>query len=154
MRNPYKPVNPDQRIRDLRKAFKGIQKGEPGAERVPELAEFVRMAHDERMINMVMHAANLCLDEDPDAPAALIAVYTSDERPADRLHSYSDLHDLGGWIGRPDFKETAVERARSEAPAWVAAADPSEQRIRLRDLESWFGREFADDVRDEVERGK
>jgi hypothetical protein len=156
VRARYKPVTPDQRIRDLRKEFGGFDKEEPGPDRAARLAVFARAAHDERQLNMAMHAAQLCLADDPDAPALLVDAYRTD--PSDdtvddeeRLRSYVDLADLARYVDRPDVVDLAKGMLRDEARAWVAAGDDQERRHRLRTLASMVDRAFADDLRDEVE---
>lgn len=151
----YKPVDPAKQLRDLRKEFKHIQQdkleSEPGPERAAELAGFIKRSHDMRQLNFVMHAAPLCLEHDAEPPQALVLAYTEDvDDDEDRLRAYAELADLGRWIGNDDLERIAAERSRDEAPAWVIAAEGSEQRRRLRDLGSMFSREFADDVRDAI----
>jgi hypothetical protein len=150
----YKPVTPDQRLRDLSKEFRGFEREEPGPERAQRLAVFVRAAHYERQLNMAMHAASLCLEDDPDDPSLLIEAYLgADEDPEDRLRAISDLKDLARYIGRADLGEVADERLRTTARAWVEDATEVERRHRLRTLTSLVSREFADDLRDELDRG-
>ncbi len=152
VRSRFKPVTPDQRLRDLRKEFKGFDKEEPGPDRAARLAVFARAAHHERQLNMAMHAAQLCLDEDPDDPALLIDAYRApDADPEDRLRSYSDLQDLARYVERPDVTERATTMLADEARAWVAAGDDQERRHRLRTLSSLVSRAFADDLRDELQ---
>lgn len=152
VRARYKPVTPDQRLRDLRKEFKGFDKEEPGPERAARLAAFARAAHDERQLNMAMHAAQLCLDEDPDAPELLVAAYrTGPTDTEERLRSYADLKDLARYVDRPDVVTLAEEMITDEARAWVADGDEQEQRHRLRTLTSVVDRAFADGLRDELE---
>jgi hypothetical protein len=156
VRARYKPVTPDQRIRDLRKEFGGFDKEEPGPERAARLAAFARAAHDERQLNMAMHAAQLCLADDPDAPALLVDAYRADPEDAtvddeERLRSYVDLADLARYIDRSDIVDLAKQELRDEARTWVAAGDDQERRHRLRTLASMVDRAFADDLRDEVE---
>jgi hypothetical protein len=147
----YKPVTPDQRVRDLRKEFKGFEKEEAGPERAARLAAFARAAHHERQLNMAMHAAQLCLDEDPDAPALLVDAYRAPEVDVEeRLRSYSDLKDLARYVDRPDVVTLAEELLATDARAWVAAGDDQEQRHRLRTLTSLVSRAFADELRDEL----
>lgn len=151
-----KPVTPDQRIRDLRKEFGGFDKEDPGPERAARLAAFARAAHDERQLNMAMHAAQLCLADDPDEPALLVDAYRADPEDAtvddeERLRSYVDLADLARYIDRSDIVDLAKQELRDEARAWVAAGDDQERRHRLRTLASMVDRAFADDLRDEVE---
>ncbi|MEX1177536.1 MAG: hypothetical protein WEB09_03655 [Nitriliruptor sp.] len=152
VRARFKPVTPDQRLRDLRKEFKGFEREDPGPERAARLAVFARSAHDDRQLNMAMHAAQLCLEDDPDAPDLLVDAYsssgTSDE---ERLRSYTDLVDLARYIDRPDVAELAERSLHGEARAWVAGGDEQERRHRLRTLASMISRGFADDVRDELE---
>jgi hypothetical protein len=148
----YKPVTPDQRQRELTKEFKGFEREEPGPERAQRLATFVRAAHQERQLNMAMHAAGLCLEDDPDDPSLLIEAYLSADEPTeDRLRAISDLQDLARYIGRPDLGEVAEERLVSTARDWVADATDVERRHRLRTLTSLVSREFADDLRDELD---
>lgn len=150
-RTRYKPVTPDQRVRDLRKEFKGFDKEEPGPERAARLAAFTRAAHHERQLNMAMHAAALCLEEDPDAPALLVDAYRAEDADVEeRLRSYGDLQDLARYVDRPDVGDIAEELLATEARAWVAAGDEQEQRHRLRTLTSLVSRAFADDLRDDI----
>jgi hypothetical protein len=156
VRARYKPVTPDQRIRDLRKEFGGFDKEEPGPDRAARLAVFARAAHDERQLNMAMHAARLCLEDDPDAPALLVDAYRVDAEDTtvddeERLRSYVDLADLARYVDRPDVVDLAEGMLREGARAWVAAGDDQERRHRLRTLASMVDRAFADDLRDEVE---
>lgn len=156
MRPRYKPVNPDKVIRDLRKEFKALNKKlEPGPERAARAAEFAREAHGERQLNMVMHAANMCLEDDPDAPKMLIEAYAPEEvtDPEERLRAFIDLKDLARYIDNDDIRAYAQQHIDEEAPAWVADGDEAERRHRLRVLTSMFGREFADAIRDELEFG-
>ena len=150
-RTRYKPVTPDQRLRDLRKEFKGFDKEEPGPERAARLASFARAAHHERQLNMAMHAAALCLEEDPAAPELLVDAYRAEQADVeDRLRSYTDLQDLARYVDRPDVASIAEELLAAEAREWVAAGDEQEQRHRLRTLTSLVNRAFADELRDEI----
>ncbi len=151
VRSRYKPVSPDQKIRDLRKEFRGFDGEEPGPDRAGRLAAFARAAHDERQLNMAMHAAKLCLEDDPDDPALLLEVYAGAPQVEDRLRSLSDLIDLARYIERPDVAEQAESRLREAARDWLAEAGDGERRHRLRTLGSLGGRAFADDLRDELE---
>ncbi len=146
-----RPVTPDQRIRDLRKEFRGFDKEEAGPDRAERLAAFTRAAHLERQLNMAMHTAELCLSDDPDAPELLVAAYAADEGDEEaRLASLSDLTDLGRYIGREDVAGTAAELLREGARAWVAAADEGERRYRLRTVQSLTSVEVADGIRDHL----
>jgi hypothetical protein len=148
----YKPVTPDQRLRDLSKEFKGFEREEPGPERATRLAAFVRAAHQERQLNMAMHAAQLCLEEDPDDPSLLISAYLdAEEDPEERLRAISDLKDLARYVGRADVGAVADERMLSTARSWLEEANDVERRHRLRTLTSMVSREFADDLRDELD---
>lgn len=154
MRARYKPVNPDKIIRDLRQDFKRLtKKEEPGPERAAELATFARRAHRERQLNMVMHIAQLCLEDDPDAPSLLIGAYEldEDEDPEDRLRAMIDLRDVGRYVDVEEIRVYAQERIEELAPTWVEAGDEAERRHRLRTLASMFDREFADGIRDQLE---
>lgn len=153
VRPRYKPVTPDQRIRELRKEFKHLEnKVEPGPERAEQLAAFTRAAHDERQLNMAMHTAALCMEEDPEAPALLIAAYLPDDldEPEERLRALVDLQDLARYVDVAELRGFAEERIAEEARAWVKAGSDAEQRHRLRTLGSMIGQPFADGVRDEL----
>lgn len=146
MRNRYKPVNPDKIIRDLRKEFKKIQKGDPEFTSPEQLADFTKRAHDLRMINKAMHVAKLCLDADPDRGQDLIrdaylAEANSDE---DRLRTFASLVDLGRWLENDRMVDRAQGDARELAPGWIGEVNGSERRTRMRDLASMFGDDFAD----------
>jgi hypothetical protein len=154
VRARYKPVTPDQRLRELRKEFTGFEREDPGPDRAARLAVFARAAHDERQLNMAMHAAQLCLDDDPDAPELLVDAYRLDgDDTEEQLRSYGDLADLARYIDRPDIVELAQAEQAEQARAWVAAGDDQERRHRLRTLASMVGRAFADDLRDELGTG-
>ena len=146
-----RPVTPDQRLRDLRKEFRGFEDEEPGPERAARLAVFTRAAHRDRHLNMAMHTAALCLDEDPDAPSLLIDAYTQDDDPETRLDALGDLRDLGRYLHRDDVVTVADEMLRRTAEAWVAAADPGERRYRLRTVQSLTSRQVADEIRDALD---
>ncbi|MEX0835169.1 MAG: hypothetical protein WD010_03690 [Nitriliruptor sp.] len=151
VRARFKPVTPDQRLRDLRKEFKGFEKEEPGPDRAARLAVFARAAHDDRQLNMAMHTAQLCLDEDPDPPALLVDAYrTSSATDEDRLRSYTDLQDLARYIDRPDLGDLAERSLHDEARDWVLTGGDQERRHRLRTLSSMISRRFADGLRDEL----
>lgn len=144
-----KPVTPDQRIRDLRKEFRGFEREEPGPDRAARLADFTRTAHDARQLNMAMQSAVRCLEDDPDAPALLVGVYAeADETLEERLYALADLRDLARYIDRPDIATTAAELQHACARSWVADGDDSERRYRLRTVQSAISREVADDIRD------
>ena len=150
----YKPVDPARVIRDLRKEFKRLQtKEEPGPERAELLAAFTRAAHEERQLNMAMHTASLCLEEDPDAPALLIAAYLPPDLddPEERLRTLVDLRDLARYVDDEDLRAFVTERIDEEARTWARAATDQERKHRLRTLTSMFGRDFADQIRDELE---
>lgn len=154
----YKPVTPDQRIRDLRKEFRSFQRGgdeEAGPELARRLAAFTRAAHDERQLNMAMHTAQLCLEEDPDAPAMLIEAYVDEDLadPEERLRALIDLRDLGRYVEREDVTSYADGHIHSEAEGWVREGDEAAQRHRLRILTSMFDRSFADGIRDRIQFG-
>jgi hypothetical protein len=152
VRSRFKPVTPDQRIRDLRKEFKGFEKEEPGADRAARLAAFTRAAHAERQLNMAMQAAALCLEDDPDEPALLIAAYVdAEEDPEPQLRALDDLRDLARYLDRPDLVEYADRELQVRAKAWVADGDEAERRYRLRTVQSVTSREVADRIRDELE---
>jgi len=148
-RTSAKPVTPDQRIRDLRKEFRGFEREEPGADRAARLAGFTRTAHDARQLNMAMQSAALCLEDDPDDPALLLAVYAeADETLEERLYALGDLRDLARYIDRADLVTLAAELQHGCARQWVEDGDDSERRYRLRTVQSAISREVADDIRD------
>ena len=147
-----KPRTPDQRVRDLRKEFRAFDDEAPGLDRAARLAGFTRAASEDRHLNMAMHTAALCLEEDPQAPELLIAAYAADTGDEEeRLAALSDLRDLGRYIDRPDLAEEAERLLRDGAHAWVEAADQSERRYRLRTVQSLTSREVADDIRDDLQ---
>jgi hypothetical protein len=147
-----KPVSSEQRIRDLRKEFRSLDTESPGADRAERLAGFTRAAHDDRQLNMAMHAATLCLGDDPDAPALLVAAYTDpDAAPEAQLETYDGLRDLARYVDRPDVAAIAEQRLAAVAREWVATAEPSERRYRLRTIQSLTSRATADALRDEFD---
>lgn len=150
MRARYTPVPPGQRIRELRQELKALEKEDPSPARAERLASFARAAHEERQLNMSMHTAQLCLEEDPDAPALLLAAWQPAETddPEEVLRTWIDLRDLARYVDRPDVRDTADDHIRQAATAWIAEADEAEMRHRLRTLTSMFDRAFADDIRD------
>jgi hypothetical protein len=152
VRSHYKPVTPDQRLRDLRKEFKGFESEEPGADRAARLAAFTRAAHAERLLNMAMQAAAMCLEDDPDAPALLVAAYDEQDDDGEaQLRALDDLRDLARYIDRADIGEIAERELQARSRAWVKAGDEAERRHRLRTVQSVTSREFADRIRDELE---
>ena len=153
-RTRYKPVDPARVIRELRKEMRRLEtKEEPGPERAALLAGLVRDAHAERQLNMAMHAAQLCLDEDPEPPSLLIQAYVTDDLtdPEERLRTFVDLEDLARYVDDEDLRAWVREHIDDEARAWVRDASDQERRHRLRTLTSMLGREKADTIRDEVE---
>lgn len=153
-RTRYTPVDPAQVIRELRKEMRRLEtKEEPGPERAALLAGLVRDAHVARQLNMAMHAASLCIEEDPDPPSLLIGAYVTDDLtdPEERLRTLVDLEDLGRYVDNAELREWVDERLGTEARAWVRDANEQERRHRLRTLTSMVGREFADTIRDELE---
>ncbi len=155
MANPrYKPVAPDQVIRELRKEFRRLEtKEEPGPARAEMLASFTRAAHNERQLNMAMHTASLCIAEDPEPPAMLISAYITDELtdPEERLRTFVDLQDLARYVENPELRAFVTSHVDDEARAWVREAGEAERRHRLRTLQAMFNRKFADTIRDELE---
>lgn len=148
-----KPVTPDQRVRDLRKEFRTLEREDPGPDRAERLATFTRAAHLERQLNMAMHTAVLCLDDDPAAPALLLAAYDPDDvDDEERLTSLSDLHDLARYLERPDITEVAMRRLEDAAEAWVLAGSEGERRYRLRTVQSLTTQAVADTIRDKLDR--
>ncbi|HSK22804.1 MAG TPA: hypothetical protein VK906_06495 [Egicoccus sp.] len=146
----FKPVAPDQRARELSKEMTALEKEEAGPERAAKLAPLVRAAHHERQLNLAMHAAAMCLDEDPDAPAMIIDAYATDEDPEERLRTLGDLRDLARYVDRPDLVEFADRQLKVEATEWVRAGEEHERRHRLRTVQSATSRAVADQIRDEL----
>lgn len=150
----YKPVDPSRVIRDLRKEFKRLQtKEEPGPERAELLAGFTRSAHLERHLNMAMHTASQCLEEDPDAPDLLLEAYLPPDLkdPEERLRTLVDLQDLARYVDHEGLRAFVDEHINEEARAWARDATDQERKHRLRALTSIFDQAFADQVRDEIE---
>lgn len=150
----HSAVDSGQRIRELRKEMRRLDtKEEPGPERAALLAGLVRAAHEERQLNMAMHAASLCLAEDPDAPTMLIDAYVTDDliEPEDRLRTFVDLQDLARYLDETALRSWVDERIDDEARQWVRAGSEQERRHRLRTLSSMVNREFADTIRDELQ---
>lgn len=150
MASSRKPVTPDQRSRDLRRDFKTLEKQEPGPDRAEGLAAFARAAHADRQLNLSMHAASLCLDEDPDAPELLVSAYRVEGDGEERLQSLADLRDLARYIDRPDIVEIADGHLEADARRWVTEGAEGERRYRLRSVQSLTSRELADQLRDEL----
>ena len=146
----FKPVAPNQRARELTKELTALQREEAGPERAARLATLVRAAHHERQLNLAMHAAALCLEEDPEAPALLIEAYATDEDPEERLRTLGDLRDLARYVDRPDLVAFADRQLKSEAFEWVRAGEEHERRHRLRTVQSATNRTVADQIRDEL----
>ena len=155
MRARYKPVDPAQRIRELRKELKALQKEEPSADRAERLAAFAREAHEQRQLNMSMHTAQLCLEEDPDAPALLLKAWDTSgmDDPEEILRTHLDLRDLARYVDRQDVQDVADEQIHETAVAWIRDADEVERRHRLRTLTSMVDRAWADGIHDEVRFG-
>ena len=155
MANPrYKPVAPDQMIRELRKEFRRLEtKEEPGPGRAAMLASFTRAAHHERELNMAMHTASLCLAEDPEPPALLIGAYITDELtdPEERLRVFTDLDDLARYVENEDLRTFVKQHIHDESKAWVLDSSDQERKHRLRTLSSIFSQRFTDTIRDEIE---
>lgn len=148
-----KPVTPDQRIRDLRTEFRNLERDEPGPERAERLATFTRAAHLERQLNMAMHTAALCLEDDPEAPALLLSAYDPEGvEDEERLTALSDLHDLARYLERADVVEVAAARLQETAEAWVLAGTEGERRYRLRTVQSLTTQAVADGIRDRLDR--
>lgn len=146
-------VDQGQRIRQLRKEMRQLEtKQEPGPERAALLAGLVRAAHEERQLNMAMHAASLCLDEDPDPPAMIVGAYLTDDLTdtEERLRTLVDLRDLGRYVGDEAIRQLADDRLASESRAWVRDGSEQEQPHRLRTLTSMLGQDAADAIRDEL----
>ena len=154
VRPKYKPVSPDQAIRELRKEFRRLQtKEEPGPERAALLATFCRAAHEERQLNMAMHTATLCLEEDPERPQLLIDAYiTPDlEDTEETLRALVDLQDLARYVGDEELRRWVDGRLDDDARTWVRDGNEQERRHRLRTLGSMVNQQFADQIRDELE---
>lgn len=145
-----RPVTPHHPSRDLRRELKGLEQQEPGAARAAELGTFTREAHRQRQLNLAMHTAQLCLDEDPAAPELLISAYAADGRGEEGLQALADLRDLARYLDRADVVRIADEQLEDRARQWVAAAEPGERRYRLRSVQSLTSRELADQLRDEL----
>lgn len=150
MASNRKPVTPDQKSRDLQRELRSLEKEEPSPERAADLATLARAAHEDRQLNLAMRAAELCLEDDADAPALLIAAYEAAVDGEDRLSAMTDLRDLARYLDRADIVATADDAIVKVARAWVTDGDDSERRYRLRTVQSLTTRELADDLRDEL----
>jgi hypothetical protein len=153
--NPrYKPVAPDQVIRELRKEFRRLEtKEDPGPARAAMLASFTRAAHSERELNMAMHTASLSIAEDPEPPALLIGAYITSELtdPEERLRVFTDLDDLARYVDNEELRRFVKSHIHDESRAWVLDSSDQERKHRLRTLTSIFSQKFADAIRDEAE---
>jgi hypothetical protein len=150
----YKPVTPEQRGRELTRELRTLEQEEPGPDRARRLASFVRSAHEHRSLNLAMHAAELCLADDPDDPDLLLHAYVDEQADLEeQLRALQDLRDLAGYVGRDDLDALADERLLTTARTWLADATAVERRHRLRTLTSILGRERVDDLRDELDAG-
>ena len=152
VRAHYKPVIGEPPARALAREVRELEQEPPGPDRAQRLAGVVRRAHDERLLNLAMHAAALCVDDDPDAPAALVAAY---DQPRDdteeQLRVLQDLRDLGRYISLPELGALADTRLLEVARGWLVDTDQAERRHRLRTLTSILGRARVDDLRDELD---
>lgn len=150
----YKPVTPDQHGRDLARELRALEQDEPGPERAARLASLVRTAHEQRHLNLAMHAAALCLDDDPEDPALLARAYLDDDAdPEEQLRCLQDLRDIARYVSRDDLTALADERLLTTARGWLADTTPAELRHRVRTLTSILGRERVDELRDELDAG-
>lgn len=148
----YKPVTPDQHGRDLARELRSLEQEEPGPDRARQLASLVHTAHEQRHLNLAMHAASLCLEDDPDDPALLVSAYLDEDLDGeDRLRRLQDLRDLARYVGRDDLDELADARLEETARTWLTEATVAERRHRLRTLTSILGRERVDDLRDQLD---
>lgn len=149
----YSSVDRGARIRELRKELRRLEtKEEPGPERAALLAGLVRAAHEHRQLNMAMHAAALCTEEDPDEPSLLVGAYITDDLtdPEERLRTFVDLRDLARYIDHAELRALADAHIDAEAREWVRDGTEQERRHRLRTLTSMVDRAFADTIRDEL----
>lgn len=151
------PATPQDRVRDLARQMGTVEQEAPGPARAARLAPLVREAHRERQLNLVMHAAQLCLADDPDAPDLLVAAYVVDDEPSEeRLRALQDLAALAGYVGREDLGTLASTRLLETARAWIEDVEDDEagRRHRLRRLSSILPREQVDQLRDELGTGR
>jgi hypothetical protein len=152
VRAHYKPVTGEPQARTLAKELRQLEQEPAGPDRARRLAGFVRTAHEQRLLNLAMHAAQLCVDDDPEAPAALIAAYDQPrEDDEELLRQLQDLRDLARYISLPELDAHADARLLEVARAWLVDADQAERRHRLRTLTSILGRARVDDLRDELD---
>ena len=148
----FSPVTPPRRDRDLAKELRELEREEPGPERARRLASFARETHERRQLNLAMIAARLCLEDDPDDPALLVAAYVVDGAvDEERLRALGDLRDLARYVGRGDIGQIATDRLAGDARAWVTDVEEADRRHRLRTLASILPREQVDDLRDELD---
>lgn len=153
VRARYKPVTPDQHGRDLARELRSLEQEEPGVDRARQLASIAHTAHEQRHLNLAMHAASLCLEDDPDDPSLLVSAYLDVDAAdgEDRLRRLQDLRDLARYIGRDDLDELADARLEETARVWLTEAGVAERRHRLRTLTSILGRARVDDLRDQID---
>ncbi|MCC5946977.1 MAG: hypothetical protein JJT89_00860 [Nitriliruptoraceae bacterium] len=150
-RRTAKLATPEQKLRDLAKDFRTLEREDPSPDRAQRLADLTRTAGDARQVNLAMQAATRCLEDDPAPPTMLLAAYTeADEDLESRLDALADLVDLARYIEQPELGTRAQEHLEATARAWVASGDEGERRYRLRTVQSVVSREFADTVRDEL----
>ncbi len=150
MASSRKPLTPDQKSRDLQRELRSLEKEESGPDRAADLATLARAAHEDRQLNLAMRAAELCLEDDPDAPTLLVDAYRSTPEGEEQLAAMTDLRDLARYLDRQDIVSIADEGIVEVARAWVAAGEEGERRYRLRTVQSLTSRELADDLRDEL----
>lgn len=154
VRARYTPVTPEQHGRDLARELRALEQDEAGPERAARLATLVQTAHEQRHLNIAMHAAGLCLADDPDDPRLLARAYLDDQEPLEeQLRRLQDLRDLARYVDRGDLDAWADERLLATARTWLADTTPAELRARVRTLTSILGRERVDALRDELTTG-
>lgn len=151
-RSEGRPVTADQRVRDLQKEARAIEREPAGPDRAARLAAVARAAHDDRLLNLAMHTATIALEDDPQAPRALVDAYLCADADAEaQLHCLDDLRDLARYLERPDVTAIAEQQLEQVAYDYVAEAEAGERRYRLRTVQSLTSRELADRLRDRLD---
>ena len=149
------PVAPEQQARAIAKELRELERDEPGRPRASRLASLVRRSHEQRLLNLAMHAAQLCVDDDPEDPAELLRAYHDPGAELEeQLRPLQDLSDLARYVGHDELHAQADARLVEVARAWLGEATTAELRHRVRTLGSVLGRERADDLRAELDAGR
>lgn len=147
----HSTATPADRARELARALHAAEQEAAGPERAARLAPLIREAHTGRQLNLAIHAAGLCLADDPAAPELLVSAYLEGPDPSeDRLRALQDLRDLARYVERDDLDGIAERHLLATARAWLVATDAAGRRHRLRTLTAILPRGQVDGLRDEL----